>query len=135
MSALPALVESLGPGVIDGLARSARMLRDDAEALDALAATALQSVSDGDGLDVSGLLALPRAIRTRVIRAAAIEAGASTAGLTADHVHRVEALVADWHGQGPVDLPGGLVGERRCERLSFHPVDPVADRRRRHRKE
>jgi len=30
--------------------------------------------------------------------------------LTADHVAAVDALVTDWHGQGPAHLPGLRVG-------------------------
>jgi hypoxanthine phosphoribosyltransferase len=33
------------------------------------------------------------------------------------HLASLEALVVDWHGQGPVHLPGGARGLRRCGRL------------------
>ncbi len=29
----------------------------------------------------------------------------------------LDALVTDWHGQGPVDLPGPVSGRRDCGRL------------------
>jgi tRNA(Ile)-lysidine synthase len=111
--AMPALVDVLGAAVPEALARSAALLRADADALDAWAA----SVEDAG--DVAALADLPVAVRTRVLRRAAITAGAAAGSLTADHVHEIDRLVTDWHGQGPVSLPGGLVADRSCDRLSF----------------
>lgn len=134
--AMPALVESLGPDVVPGLARSARLLRDDADALDDLARAAGADLTDAYGaLDVPGLAGLPRAVRTRVIRSAAVAAGCPGSALTSAHVDRLEALVSQWHGQGAVDLPGGLAGERVYGRLVIHRVPPVAERRRDDREE
>jgi tRNA(Ile)-lysidine synthase len=112
-TALPALVDVLGPGVPEALARSAAMLRADADALDAWAA------SVPDPCDVAGLAELPAAIRTRVLRRAAIAAGARAGSLSSDHVRQIDRLVTDWHGQKAVNLPGGLVADRSCDRLSF----------------
>ena len=118
--ALPALERALGPGVAEALARSADLLRRDADALDDLAAKALAAVTATDGgLDIDRLAGLDGAIRTRVLRAAAIAAGAPPGALSSTHVSALAALVTGWHGQGPVSLPGGLVGERRCDRLTF----------------
>jgi tRNA(Ile)-lysidine synthase len=111
--ALPALEEALGPGVAEALARTASMLRDDADALDDWAKAATGR------LDVEALLAMPRAVRTRVLRRAALDAGVPAGALTAGHVAAVDRLVTAWRGQGPVSLPGGLVAERRCDRLCF----------------
>ena len=134
--ALPALVETLGPDVVSGLARSARLLGDDADALDALAREAATAVVASDGsLDVVGLASLPRALRTRILRSAAITAGCPAGALTSAHVDRLEALVSDWRGQGAVDLPGGLAGERAYGRLAIRRVPPVAERRRHDREE
>jgi tRNA(Ile)-lysidine synthase len=112
--ALPALEAALGPGVAQALARTADLLRSDADALDALA-----DAGAVDGLAVGDLLGLPAAVRTRVLRRAAIAAGARAGGLTQAHVGELERLVVDWRGQQGVSLPGGLVAERRCDRLSF----------------
>jgi tRNA(Ile)-lysidine synthase len=112
--ALPALEAALGPGVAEALARTADLLRGDADALDALA-----DAGAVDGLAVGDLLGLPAAVRTRVLRRAAIAAGARAGGLTQAHVGELERLVVDWRGQHGVSLPGGLVAERRCDRLSF----------------
>jgi tRNA(Ile)-lysidine synthase len=110
--ALPALEAVLGPGVAESLARTAELLHADADALDDWA----KSVGS---LAVVDLVALPAAIRTRVIRAAAIAAGAPAGALAAVHVRELDRLVSDWHGQSPVSLPGGLVGARECDRLVF----------------
>lgn len=134
--ALPALVDALGPDIVAGLARSARLLGDDADTLDALAREAREALVAPDGsLDAVGLSDLPRALRTRILRAAAISAGCPAGSFTSAHVDRLEALVSDWHGQGGVDLPGGLAGERSYGRLAIRRVPPVAERRRHEREE
>lgn len=121
------LLESgeLGPGAVVGLARSADLLRDDADALDGWAQREFDRVVDrtveGPVADCSDLLALPRAIRTRVIRLMGLACGSPAADLGVDHIARVEALVVDWHGQGEVSLPGRVRASRACGRLSLHP--------------
>jgi tRNA(Ile)-lysidine synthase len=110
---LPALGAQLGPGIPEALARTAAMLRADADALDAWAATV------ADPTDVARLRELPAAVRTRVLRRAAVDAGAPAGALTAAHVEAIDALVSDWRGQGPVSLPGGLEASRACDRLAF----------------
>jgi tRNA(Ile)-lysidine synthase len=109
---LPVLESALGPGVVAALARTASLLRDDADALDAWAGKAA-----ADGLSLEALSAVPAAVRRRVLRQAAITAGCPAGALTARHVADMDRLVHDWHGQGPVSLPGGLVAERSCDRL------------------
>lgn len=125
--ALPALEKALGPGVAEALARTARMLRDDADALDELAAQAytdLEALEDGYRVAVrlDGLENLPRAIRTRVLRTAAVNAGSPPGTLAAVHVDAVDRLVTAWRGQRHVDLPGGLRAVRRYGKLLFGPV-------------
>jgi tRNA(Ile)-lysidine synthase len=118
-SVLPVLERELGPGVAAALARTARLLRADADALDAAAAAAAESVRSDGGLDVAALAALPAAVRTRVLRAAAIAAGCPGSALSADHVEAVDRLTTGWHGQGPLDLPGGVRAARACGRLTL----------------
>ncbi|MEU8260973.1 tRNA lysidine(34) synthetase TilS [Micromonospora sp. NPDC048999] len=116
---LPTLVDALGPGVVDNLARTARLLAADTAALDDLAAVALAEVrAAGGGLAVEALAALPAAVRTRVLHAWARELGAPPAALSYRHVAALDALVTDWHGQGAVHLPGGLPVARRDARLT-----------------
>jgi tRNA(Ile)-lysidine synthase len=68
---------------------------------------------------VEPLAATPRAVRTRVLRLWALRAGAGE--LAVGHVRALDALVADWHGQGPVDLPGGLRVVRESGTLVANP--------------
>lgn len=112
-AAMPALEAALGPGVPEALARTAKLLRADADALDEWAAAV------PDPTDIAALTDLPKAVRTRVLRTAAIDAGVPASALTAAHVADIEALVVDWRGQGAVSLPGGLEAHRSCDRLLF----------------
>lgn len=119
--ALPVLEESIGPGVSAALARTAQLLRDDADALDGWADTEFRQI-DWKSIEVDPIAKLPRAVRTRVLRMAIYAAGAPGGSITADHVSAVEALVTSWHGQGAVSLPGGVKAERKSGRLSLlHP--------------
>ena len=115
--ALPVLEDELGPGVAEALARTAGLLDADADLLDELAAKAMT-------VDCEELAGLHPALRGRVLRALAVEAGVPAGALTARHVLALEALVCDWHGQGPVALPGGRSGVRSCGTLSV--VEPQA---------
>ncbi len=117
---LPVLEEELGPGVTEALARSARQLRTDAEFLDALAKTEAERLAPpGSGLPLQAVAALPQAIRSRVLRNAAVAAGCPPGALTARHVAALEALVTGWRGQRWTDLPGGIRGRRRYGKLQF----------------
>ena len=122
---LPLLEDVLGGGVAEALARTARLLRDDADALDALAEEARAAAADGDGLRVDVLLAAPAAVRRRVLRRAALAAGCPATELFAVHVEAVDALLTDWRGQAGVDLPGPRHARRAGGRLLFCP-GPVA---------
>ena len=115
---LPLMEDKLGPGISSALARTAHLLRDDADALDAIAAIEI-SASDLSSLDCDHLATLHRAIRTRVIRAAIYACGAPDGSINAEHVAAVEALVTAWSGQGAVSLPGGVKVERISGRLSL----------------
>jgi tRNA(Ile)-lysidine synthase len=122
--ALPALEAALGPGVAAALARTAGQIRADAEALDDLAASQAELARDGDGAWRAGLLAgLPAAIRTRVLRQAAIAAGCPPGALAARHIDALDSMVTDWHGQRWADLPGGVRGTRHCGKLLFTAGD------------
>jgi tRNA(Ile)-lysidine synthase len=64
------------------------------------------------GLDISEISGLSRAIRRRVLHFWARRLGAPGAALSHVHVEALDALVTDWHGQGPVHLPGGILAAR-----------------------
>ena len=121
--ALPVLEKSIGPGISDALARSSHLLRDDADALDHWAKREENHLDLLD-LDCSHLETLPRAIRTRILRAAIYAAGAPSGSVSAEHVSAVEALICAWSGQGALNLPGGVKVERISGRLSLSPHRP-----------
>jgi tRNA(Ile)-lysidine synthase len=114
---LPVLEDALGPGVVEALARTAGLLRADADALDLLAADAAESAlsrAEGEVLaDIGVLTQEPAAIRTRVLRQAALEAGCRATDLTAGHVASIDALVTEWRGQRWIDLPQGVRAIRK----------------------
>ena len=117
-TALPKLEETIGPGITEALARSADLLRDDADALDGWANQVAAGLDLSD-LEISLLADLPKAVRTRLLRMAIYAAGAPTGSITADHVASVEAFVTSWHGQGACSLPGGVKVSRISGRLSL----------------
>jgi tRNA(Ile)-lysidine synthase len=110
---IPYLEEHLDPGISSALVRTAALLRDDADALDAWAQR------EATDLECDRLAALPRAIRTRIIRLAAYGAGVTSGQLTFEHIGTIDALICAWKGQGAVSLPGGVKVERISGRLSL----------------
>ena len=115
---LPMMEVEIGPGIADALTRSAKILRDDADALDQWAEEVLDEIDPID-MDIETLANLPRAVRSRVIRKAIYLAGAPSGSLSAEHLEPVEALVTAWKGQGAVSLPGGVTVARISGRLSL----------------
>jgi tRNA(Ile)-lysidine synthase len=134
---LPTLEAELGPGVGDALARTADLMRADADALDewaeqvfddavldadvavarveeaAVGLGGSRSDDAGDGaLRVDVLADVPKAVRFRVLRKAALAAGSPASDLTAAHVAAVDALVTRWTGQRGIDLPGRVTAMR-----------------------
>ncbi|MGW0563379.1 tRNA lysidine(34) synthetase TilS [Streptomyces sp. NPDC003016] len=115
---LPALEKALGKGVVEALARTAQLSRDDADALDGWAAEADASVRDESGhLECVKLYALPPAVRRRVLRRAAISAGSPAGALFARHLEEVDRLITGWRGQGGINLPGRVEARRQGGRL------------------
>ena len=115
---LPTMEKEIGPGISDALARSAKLLRDDADALDYLS-DEIFSKLDPASLEISKLESQPRAIRTRILRRAIYLAGAPQGSLSAEHIEPVEALITAWKGQGAISLPGGVTVARISGRLSL----------------
>jgi tRNA(Ile)-lysidine synthase len=117
---LPLLERELGPGVAAALARTARLARDDADALDDLAEEVLAAARVGIRTwKVDVLAATFPALRRRVLRRAAVAAGCPAGDLFAVHVETVERLVTKWHGQHRIDLPGAVTVRRSAGLLIF----------------
>lgn len=105
---LPVLEAELGPGIAASLARTAALAREDAVALDALAAEHVDAVFIApNGLSAQALAELPDALRNRVIRLAAHRIFGTS--LSREHTLAIAALATRWHGQSAVDVPGGSV--------------------------
>jgi tRNA(Ile)-lysidine synthase len=119
---LPLLEDVLGGGVAAALARTAAQLREDSEALDALAAGFLARHGKPD---IEALTPLPASLRRRILRAWLRAGGARE--LTDAHLRSVDALVGEWRGQGGVWLPGGLVVTRTHGRLAMNPPETRGD--------
>lgn len=125
---LPLLEDVLAGGVTEALARTAEQLQADLDALDQLAEQALAAAGPDSALSVEALSRHPDAIVRRVLKRWAERAGAGS--LTAAHVLELGRLVRDWHGQGPIDLPGGYRAVRASGTLCLTgpaaaPADPV----------
>jgi tRNA(Ile)-lysidine synthase len=104
------LERALGPGVVQALARSADLLRDDADALDEMAADLLVSATEAAGageLDVGVLKKAPAAIRRRALLAAARDAGCPAGSLSHRHALALDGLLEAKAG-ARADLPGGI---------------------------
>lgn len=118
---LPVLEDQLGPGVAATLARTADQVRDDVEALDAIADRALERIGGVDGVELLELDELPRAVATRVLRLAALAAGARDAELFHVHVTALHQLALGAIS-GEVQLPGHVTAYRDGSHLRFRPT-------------
>lgn len=121
---LPVLEVELGPGIVDALARTASLVRDDDDALDLLAAGMAQQVLGDNPVSFAAtdVASRPRALRTRIIRIAATRAWGTT--LSHSQTLAIDALLVDWHGQGALDVTGGSV-VRHDGRVMFTPASEV----------
>ena len=122
---LPVLETELGPGVAATLARTADQVRDDVDALEALAAATYDDLRAGSGVGIplGPLEGQVAAISSRVLRRAALDAGAIDAELFHVHVRALLDLVAG-DLRGEVQLPGAITARRSRGRLVFGPTRP-----------
>ncbi len=113
------LQQLLGAALPGNLARTSRLLRDDADALDGWAAAATAELvafeQDRSSASLADLQELPRAVRTRVLITMCRHVGCQE--LAFDHVQSMERLISTWHGQGPVNLPVGVTAQVQYARL------------------
>lgn len=117
---MPLLDDVLGGGVVEALARTADQIRTDVEFLDRLVTEHLGELA------VDQLETLDPALRSRVLRLAALDAGATGSDLTATHLGELDRLVTDWRGQERVELPGRVSAIRDGGSLHF-VTTPVRD--------
>ncbi len=119
---LRSLEGELGPGFGAALARSADLLREDADYLDEVSAQARAGVGMISEISVAAMEALPRPLRTRVWRLLAVEAGSPVGSVTAAHVESLDALITAWHGQGPLHVPGPVRVKRSGGHIALEAV-------------
>lgn len=120
---LPLLEDVLGGGAAAALARTATLLRTDLDALDALAEQwQTEHHVTGEILPAAGLAELPAALRQRVLRLWL--SGRGVPELVSVQLDEVGRLVSDWHGQGPIQLPGGFTLTRTSGTLTLHGPSP-----------
>jgi tRNA(Ile)-lysidine synthase len=118
---LPLLEEELGPGVAASLARTADLLQEDLATLDVLADDVLRRVVDPEGVDRVALAGHPAALVSRVVRRAALAAGAAPAELFKVHVDALVDLVHGPRGR-QVQLPGNVTAYVEDHLLRFRPT-------------
>ena len=104
---MPVLESELGPGIAEALARTAELLRADADFLDRLAGDLLAASRRGKDLDCGPLSQADPAVRTRAIKVWLTESGAKETPY--ERVRAVESLITEWHGQERIDLQGVTV--------------------------
>ena len=114
---LPIMEKEIGPGISRALARTSRILREDADALDLIAGELFTSLADPTQIPIELIDGVPSAVRKRVIKRAIEAMGAPT--LTAEQIMEVDALVGAWKGQGAVALAGGITARRDSGRLTL----------------
>jgi len=114
---LPLLEDVLAGGVAASLARTAAQLREDGDALDAVAADLLDRARDGGTLRVEELEHVAPALRRRVLRS-----WLGVTGLTDAHLRACDELAAHGPDRGGIALPGGLELLRTHGRLTVRPL-------------
>jgi tRNA(Ile)-lysidine synthase len=120
---IPYLQEYFNPRLLEALARSAARARDLAEYLDREAGAASEAIRKAAGpgcsviLAVRGLVGLPPAIRSGVIRRAVRECRGSLAGISDLHIREVIRLAQSDRSGHSIDLPGGLVASLQFDEL------------------
>ena len=118
---LPTLERELGPGITEALARTTDQLRADAEYLDQVARARLVELYDaGEGFVVRDLAPVAPAIRNRLLRLAALDAGCPPSELSAGHVRALlEQVLNTTHLPRHLQLPGHVTAIREGNVLRF----------------
>lgn len=114
---MPKLIEVLGQSAIESLDKTSDLLKEDNDALDLIAQENYEKLNRE--LKVENLEEYPAAIRKRIIKIAALEAGVISGPFSYEHIEAIDALVTNWRGQGNVDLPGFIQASRVNQTIRF----------------
>ena len=101
---LPVLESELGPGIAESLARTADLLRDDADLLDRLSEQLLGRARRDDALDCAVLADAEPALLGRALKSWLDDHGAEQTPYA--QVQAVTSLINNWRGQRELHLPG-----------------------------
>jgi tRNA(Ile)-lysidine synthase len=114
-------MESFNPRIVEGLVRTAELLREDFAALDQAAGRLLElAVEDGGSRLRIDLLALaPTALRRRALRQWIEQGRGDLKRIERVHVLAVESLLFGDRGGRVIELPGGPKVLRRQKWLQF----------------
>lgn len=124
------LMETFNPNLVEGLARTAELLREDSVALDRGATTLLELSVEGDGVPLKGtkartilgvdLLAVsPSALRRRALRLWIGRCRGDLKRLERVHIIALENLLLGDKGGRVVELPGGGRVSRKRGALEY----------------
>ena len=123
LEVLPVL-RDLYPAAARNVARAAAIAREDLEALEGLAAEALETRGDEIILPLDDLSELRPALRRHAVLLAYATLNSGATPLTSSLVEAVLRLLEGGEGTRTLDLPGGVVVAGRPEELAFYKKDP-----------
>jgi tRNA(Ile)-lysidine synthase len=117
LDVIPALISALGQNIVTGLARTARMARMDADALEQIASKLYPKLLIENELLIGELINQPLAIQTRIVHHWLLSRGVPANGLSSDHVFSVCRMAADPRLKGPMKVAGGVEVQKASGRL------------------
>jgi tRNA(Ile)-lysidine synthase len=130
-SLLPRLEREFNPAIREILARTAELLRDDEDWLEAAARRAGRRAQRGEALDAENVRRLAPALQRRVIRQWLTARRGDLRRVTADHVEAVRKLACFGRDAERISLPGGTVSRSRGDlRWGTAPPQRAAGTRR-----
>jgi len=115
------ILEELHPGAARNLARAAALAREDLEALEELAAEAVERRGGEVVLPAKGLSGLPPALRRHAVRRAYATMLPHAPPLKSALVEAVLGLGTE--GTKTLDLPGGVVAAARGDEIALYPAE------------
>jgi tRNA(Ile)-lysidine synthase len=122
LEVLPVL-RDLYPAAARNIARAASLAREDLEALEDLAAAALENRGDEAVLPLDALLELRPALRRHAVRLAYATMDAGAPPLPSNLVEAVLGLLEGGEGTRTLNLPRGVVAAGRAEELALYGRD------------
>jgi tRNA(Ile)-lysidine synthase len=117
------LIETFNPRIVEAIARTGELLRDDVDALNGAAERLLELSIDETGkgkqLRTDLLFAARPALRRRALRLWLEKCRGNLRRLELTHIRAVESLVVENRGARTIELPGGSTVTRKRGRLLF----------------